>query len=222
MPAFHSEVTIRKGFKRIVTNPRVAKKKHGGRTVDDMTVVEIREMSLGPAAGGELIVRSSNTCTPTLGAGWSRGAKDRIEKRLRDSDGGRKGRVLYAELVCLTGEPTVVCAVCLHIERCDRIVITAFDHTGELTSHRATLFEAMLVAVERVACENNSGRPSMICLDVAKDEAAWYKDHFGFTQAGDHPYGKHRRLLHRRHEGCRKKKEKKIESRRAGAQTLTR
>jgi hypothetical protein len=221
MGVFHSDVTIQKGLKRIVRNPRVKKKKHAGRTVDDMTVIQIRGMTVGPAVGGDLVVRSSNTCTPTFGAGWSGGAQARIETRLRDSDGGQKGRVLYGELVCMNAEPTVVCAVCLHVERCDSIVITGFDHTSELTSHRAVLFDAMLLAVECVACEYNGGRPAMIVLDVQKDAAGWYKDNFGFKEAAKHPYGKHRRLLHRRgHDDCGK--DKKKSSDRVGVQTAAR
>jgi hypothetical protein len=208
MGSHHREVTITKGGLTGLVKHRRAKRKSHGRNVDDMNVITIREMLLGPTMAGDLVVRSCNSFEWTYGSGWSSGARDRVEKRLLHNDGHRKGRVLLAELECLNEPPVVVASVCLHIERND-VAITSFDITGELLTHRAKLFEAMLLAVERVACELNDGRQATILLDVTKNDARWYKDNFGFTEARKHSQ-RHRRVLGRRgHPPCRETKKTK-------------
>lgn len=221
MGAFHPEIDIRKsGVRRLVKHTRIPKKKQTGRAADEMTVITIRSMPVGPVAGGMVVVRSCNTFTPTLGSGWSKLAKARVEKRLRDSDGGKKGRVLFAELQCVNAAPVVVAAMCLHIERSDELEISSFEITTDLVTHREKLFDAMLIAVERIACEHNKGRPATVLINVSKDDASWYRDHFDFKQHHDHPYGKNRRILGRqtRHESCRPRKEKRRKPQAAQAQ----
>ena len=90
MGVFHKEITVEKGLKAFV-NGRRGGKKVSGRSPENMTVIQVRDMVIGPAAGGQLVVRSSNVGEePTYGAGWKCPMRDRITTRLRDSDGGRK------------------------------------------------------------------------------------------------------------------------------------
>ncbi len=203
MGDFHRHVTVTKGIARRIARHARGKKARG-RSEDDVSVVTVRDFPVGCLIGGELVVNSSNVNMPVFGAEWSGGAREKLEKRLRNG-GLEKGRVLVGELHCLNSPTAAVCSVCLHIERADEVVITSFDHTRTYTGHRRLLFDAMLRVVEQVACENAKGHPSHVIVDVPKDQAGWYKE-FGFKPLRAHPDSKNRRLLAIRHEGCRPKK----------------
>jgi hypothetical protein len=205
MGTFHKEISIERGLKGRVKNRGVSKKKQGGRTVDEMHVVYVRDMPMGPAAGGRLVVRSSNVMPEiVLGAGWSKGARERIDTRLRDSNGDKKGRVLYGVLECMNQEPTVACVLCYHIERAGRIVVKSVEATSDLTSHRAVLFDGLFRCAEHIACEHSEGKRADLEFEVSKEQASWYRDTFDFRDVRRSAQ-KSTRILGRNTEGCRTK-----------------
>ncbi len=207
MGAFHKEVAVTKGMAGIVRHRR-EKKKNGGRDLDDMHVVTVREMVLGPAGGaGDLVARSCNTFKWTYGLRWSKGAKDRIETRLLHCNGRDKGRVVFLELRCHNTPPVVVAAVCLHIED-GHVTVTGFDVTTDLNTHRAKFFDALLSVAEAIGCELAGGRHATVFLDVNKDGSGWYKDNFDFKLAGRHKQGQRRLFSRPGHAACRPSKKK--------------
>jgi hypothetical protein len=208
MGTFHREITIDKGLKGFVKHRGVSKKKHGARTIDDMTVVTVRDMVMGPAAGGSLRVRSSNLPRHSLGGGWSGLAKGRIETRLRDSDGEKKGRVLYASLETLNSGTVVVAALCYHLDRPGVIEIKSIDATTDLTDHRAKLFDGLLRCAEHIACEHSKGTTARLVFDITKDQARWYRETFDFREVGKSTQ-KSRVILGREGEACRARAKKK-------------
>ncbi len=170
-----------------------------------MTVVTVRGMRMGPAVAGTLVIYSSNSGRDfVLGGEWSKGARERIEARRRDSDGGRKGRLLYGVLEDVQGQPTVACVLGYHIERAGQIVVKSIDLARELQTHKARLFEQMLRCCDHIACEHSKGMRSELEIEVPKEDAAWYRDTFGMrpTRRSSHA-GK--RILGRTTPGCRAK-----------------
>jgi hypothetical protein len=222
MGTFHKEITIQRGIKGLVKNVRHrgSKKKSGGRTGDEMNAIFVHDMPIAPAMAGQLVVRSSNVDPqPVLGAGWSKGAKDRIEARLRNG-GDKKGRVLYGVLECLGQPPTVACVLCYHISRAGQVVVQSVEVAKELATHADPLFEGMFLCAERIACEHSKGLRGDIEFEIGKDSVRWLKDTFGFRELRKSTE-KSKRILGRVAEGCRAK-QKRLERDRDRAEQVAR
>ena len=205
MGDYHKEISIEKGLRRIVKHGRVSKKKTGGRTEDDMTVVTVRGMRMGPAIAGSLVVYSSNVGQDfVLGGDWSKGARDRIETRLRDFDGGRKGRTLFGVLEDVQGQPTVACVLCYHIERAGHIIVKSIDIARDLETHKALLFEQMFRCCDHIACEHSKGSRSELEVEVPKDRAPWFKETLHLREVRKSSHAS-KRILGRTTVGCRAK-----------------
>jgi hypothetical protein len=181
---FYPEITIERGLTARLKKAHARRRKKGGRPREDPTTITVRDMSIGQVAAGRFFVRSSNLDTPPLAAGWSAGARARLENRRRDGDGEAKGRVLYGILETTT-ETMVVAAVCYHIASGGQIVILSLDATTELNDYRAKLCQLLVIAVDRIALEKSGGKPCRVRYEASREDARWARDNLeNFRTAG--------------------------------------
>jgi hypothetical protein len=158
------------------------RRKKGKKPLGRMTTITIRDMKMGEIAGGSFYVRSSNLQpVPELSGGWSSGARQRLEDRLRE---GRceKGRVLYGVLETINNDPMTIAALTYHYEHSGEIEITSIEATGELNDYRAKIEQTLTIAAERIAIKTSNGQKGRLLWKTSRDGASRIKEKLGFRE----------------------------------------